>query len=427
MAGAVGTKDVDRVAQPAPMRILLLTQWFDPEPAFKGLAFARALVRRGHEVEVLTGFPNYPGGRLYPGYRVRPVQRELIEGIPVTRVALYPSHDGSAIRRVCNYLSFACAAATMGVYAVRRPEVVYVYHPPATIAVPALMLKALRGVPYVLDVLDLWPDTLAATGMVADTWILRAVGAFCRISYRSAARIVVPTPGFRELLIERGVPAEKIALVYNWSHEPQDCQARPDAPIVKEAGIEGRFNVVFAGNMGRAQALSSVLSSARLVAGRAPQVQFVFVGGGIDVEALKAEAERKALPNVRFLPARSAAEVGALLVAADLLLVHLRDAPLFRITIPSKTQAYMAAARPILMAVRGDAARLVEAAGAGVCVAPEDPEALANAVCELSATNPERLSTMGRRGRAYYLREMSLETGTTRFEAVFRQVARQGV
>jgi len=404
------------------MKILFLTQWFDPEPTFKGLAFARELSARGHEVEVLTGFPNYPSGRLYPGYSVRLRQRESIDGIRVTRVPLYPSHDGSAIRRVLNYASFALTAATVGTYSVQRPDVVYVYHPPATIAFPAIVLKTLRRVPFVLDIQDLWPDTLAATGMVSGRSILNAVAFGCRIAYRSAARIVVLSPGFKRALVDRGVPGEKIEVIYNWCHEPAMSPRQSDAPILSEAGVEGRFNVVFAGTMGRAQGLSSVLHAARLVAAEVPRVQFVFVGGGVEAGALKAEADAMGLTNVRFLPIRPVGEVRPLLAAADVLLVHLRDDPLFSITIPSKTQAYMAAGRPILMAVRGDAANLVKDAGAGVCTTPEDSGALAKAVCELSAVSPERLSAMGERGRAYYHQNLSRETGTARFEAVFRSV-----
>src|SRR6478735_2159975 len=148
------------------MRILLITQWFDPEPTFKGLLFAKELQRLGHEVEVLTGYPNYPGGRIYDGYRIRPFQRSIVEGVPVTRVALYPSHDSSGARRLLNYGSFAVSAALASLVA-RRPDVAYVYHPPGTIALPALALRVLRGVPFVYDVHDLWPETLSSTGMVS--------------------------------------------------------------------------------------------------------------------------------------------------------------------------------------------------------------------------------------------------------------------
>jgi glycosyltransferase involved in cell wall biosynthesis len=405
------------------MKILFLTQWFEPEPVFKGLDFAKELARRGHQVEVLTGFPNYPGGRVYPGYRVRLRQRETMERIPVIRVALYPSHNASAVRRAANYLSFASTAAAVGAFSATRPDVVYVYHPPATIAFPAMVLKALRGVPFVLDIQDLWPDTLAATGMMPNRFILKAVGTFCALAYRSAARVVVLSPGFKKALVDRGVPPGKIEVIYNWCREAAITPPQPDAPILKEAGIAGRFNVVFAGTMGPAQALPVVLSAARLVAEKAPRVQFIFVGGGIEIEALKARAAAMALPNVRFLPVRPAVEVGPLLAAADVLLVHLRDDPLFSITIPSKTQACMAAGRPILMAVRGDAASLVKAAGAGVCVNPGDPDALAAAVCELSGLAPESLTEIGARGRAYYQRHLSLAAGVDRFEALFREVA----
>jgi glycosyltransferase involved in cell wall biosynthesis len=405
------------------VKILLLTQWFDPEPAFKGLAFARELVRRGHEVEVLTGFPNYPGGRVYPGHRISIRRRETMEGIPVTRVALYPSHGQSVIRRVANYTSFALTASSVGLMSVRKPDVTYVYHPPATIALPAMAIKMVRRAPFVLDVQDLWPDTLTATGMVGSKAVLGAVSSFCRLAYRSAARIVVLSPGFKQRLIERGVDPRKVEVIFNWSHQSATAAAERDAPILKEAGIDGRFTVVFAGTMGRAQALSHVLDAASLVAARAPRAQFVFIGGGIERTGLEARARDMALPNVTFLAGRAPAEVAPLLAAADVLLVHLRDDPLFSITIPSKTQAYMAAGRPVLMAVRGDAAALVREAEAGVCVSPEAPEALAAAVCDLSRLPPEALAKMGARGRAYYLKNLSLAAGVDRFEAVFRAAA----
>ena len=141
------------------MRILMLTQWFDPEPAFKGLTFARKLMERGHEVEVLTGFPNYPAGKLYPGYRLRLWQRESVDGISIVRVPLYPSHDRSVVRRAWNYLSFALAATILGPALVGRPDVIYAYHPPGTVGLPALALSRWFSAPVVYDVNDLWPDT----------------------------------------------------------------------------------------------------------------------------------------------------------------------------------------------------------------------------------------------------------------------------
>jgi colanic acid biosynthesis glycosyl transferase WcaI len=406
------------------LRILFLSQWFEPEFPFKGLDFAKELAGRGHHVEVLTGFPNYPDGRVYPGYRVRWRQRETMDGIPITRVALYPSHDRSGIRRAANYLSFAASALTVGAASVARADVVYVYHPPATIAMPAAALKILRGMPFVLDVQDLWPDTLTATGMVNSSAVLRAVGRFCALAYRSAARIVVPSPGFRRALSDRGVPADKVSVIYNWCRRLAIAGPQPDAPILKEAGVDGRFNVVFAGAMGPAQALDSVLDAAAIVHAQAPRVHFIFAGGGVARDALERRAGGMGLGNVTFLSHRPPAEIAPLLAAADVLLVHLRDDPLFSITIPSKTQDAMASGRPILMAVRGDGADLVRAAGAGICVGPEDPAALAAAVCDLSLLPRTALDGMGARGRAYYQDHLSMSAGADRFEALFRDVAR---
>src|SRR5690606_27764828 len=158
------------------VRVLLLTQWFDPEPTFKGLVFARELVRQGFEVEVVTGFPNYPGGKLYPGYRVKLLQREFIDGVHVTRVPLYPSHDHGAIKRVLTYVSFAAALLFYGLFGAKRADVIYAYHPPLTVGIAAALIRFFRRIPVVYDIQDMWPDTLRATGMFSNEKALGVVG-----------------------------------------------------------------------------------------------------------------------------------------------------------------------------------------------------------------------------------------------------------
>lgn len=407
------------------MRILLLSQWFAPEPIFKGLPFAKALKARGHDVQVLTGFPNYPEGKLYPGYRVRPLQRETMEGIPVIRVPLYPSHDASALRRAANYASFALSAAAIGGFAVDPADVMYVYHPPATVALPAMAIGRMRGIPFVYDIQDLWPDTLAATGMMGGGSLLKAVDRWCRWTYGAASRIVVLSPGFKAKLVERGVPPGKIDVIYNWSDESRAAGGPRDEALATDLGFSGRFNVVFAGTMGKAQALDAVLDAAGKVAAKRPGIRFVFVGGGIEVERLRQAAREKRLSNVAFHPRRPFSEIGGVLRLADALLVHLKDDPLFRITIPSKIQSYLFMGRPVLAAVQGDAADLVRAAGAGLCCAPEDSDAIAERAVELFDMPRERREEMGRNGREYYRRELSMAVGVGRFEETFR-AARRG-
>jgi lipopolysaccharide/colanic/teichoic acid biosynthesis glycosyltransferase len=400
------------------MRILLLTQWFEPETTFKGLLFAQELQRRGHEVQVLTGFPNYPGGKVYGGYHIRPMKREFMDGVAVVRVALYPSHDGSALRRLLNYVSFA-GSATVGALLVRRPDVAYVYHPPASVGLPALLLKTIRGVPFVYDVQDLWPDTLAATGMVSDRRIMRAVDLWMRLIYRASAKVAAQSNGFREAIAARGTPPNKIAVIHNWADERIQT-TKPGPARAKELGFAGKFNVVFAGTMGRAQALTTVLDAANLLRVE-PNVRFVLIGGGLEAESLEAETKRRQLGNVIFLEARPSHEIGEILALADVLLVHLKDDPLFAITVPSKTQAYLMAERPMLMGVRGDSAALVKEAEAGIVFEPERPDQLAAAVMALKEMTDEERTRLAVNGSRFYREKLSLHIGVTKFLDTFEE------
>jgi colanic acid biosynthesis glycosyl transferase WcaI len=401
------------------MRILMLTQWFDPEPTFKGLQFALALQARGHSVQILTGFPNYPGGKVYPGYRIRLWQREMMQGIPVLRVFLYPSHSRSAIGRALNYLSFALSASVLGTLLVKPADVAYVYHPPATVGLPALALKYLRRIPFVYDVQDLWPDTLAATGMVNGSLALRLLGRWCQLVYRAAGRIAVLSPGFQQRLSERGVPTTKVRVIYNWTHATQPTA--PDAAL--KDSLAGKFVVLFAGNLGAAQGLDAVLDAAKLTRDRHPEVCFAFVGSGVEEPRLRQRAVAEGLGNVVFLGRRPPEAMGGVYAWASALLVHLRADPLFDITIPSKTQTYLAIGKPILIGGRGDAADLVRAAGAGIVFAPGQAAALAQAVDKLLAMPESARETMGVAGRAYYEAHLSMAAGVQAFEEEFMRAA----
>ncbi|MGO4808529.1 glycosyltransferase family 4 protein [Cupriavidus sp. 2MCAB6] len=401
-------------------RILLLTQWFDPEPTFKGMVFARELVRQGFEVEVLTGFPNYPSGKVYPGYRIRLLQREVIDGVQVTRVPLYPNHDQSAIKRVLNYVSFAASSLIYGLFMAKRADVIYAYHPPLTVGISASLIRLFRRIPVVYDVQDMWPDTLRATGMVRNPRVLNLVSRVCDWVYRRVDHIVVLSPGFKELLVQRSVPAAKIDVIYNWADEA--ALAAPSGRLPNEFPGGERFRILFAGNMGKAQALDSVLDAAALLQARDSRVCFVMLGGGVEVDRLKARAAELQLGNVVFLPPVPMAEVGTVLNAADALLVHLRKDPLFRITIPSKTQAYMTAGKPLLMAVDGDAGDLVARSGAGMATESENPETLSIAAESLAALSAEELQRMGNGAKRFYQDHLALAVGAARFGAIFRRL-----
>lgn len=411
------------------MRVLILTQWYPPEPALLLQELAQSLQELGHEVTVLTGFPNYPSGQLYPGYKVRLRRREMLAGVPVVRVPLYPEHSQSGLRRALNYISFALSATLLGVWGVRRPDVLFVYHPPLTIGLPAYVLSRLWRRPFVYQIQDMWPETLAATGMFSNQRLLGWIGRMAGWIYRKAQSILVISPGFRHNLLAKGAPAEKIHVVSNWVDPSAYYRAEPDPQLAQELGLAGRFNVMFAGNMGEAQGLETVIEAARLLQadwqGRPSQdsPQFALVGDGVALPRLQELAAQYRLNNVRFLGRFPAQEMPRLYALADALLVHLKDDPLFRITIPHKTLAYLGSGKPILAAVAGDVADLVESIGAGVTCPPQDPSALAAAVDALQALSAAERQAMGDRGAMAAQTRFSRARLTSEIELVLQQAA----
>lgn len=409
------------------MRILFITQWFQPEPFINGLHFIKELVNFGHEVQVLTGFPNYPGGRVYDGYRIRLLQRQDMDGVPVIRVPLYPSHDRSGIRRFANYTSFALSASAIGPWVTSRADVAYVYHPPATVCIPACVFRVLRRIPFVYNIQDLWPDELATSKMLRNRFGLWLAERCCRFFYWAATKIVVLSPGFKEELCRRGVPRDKIEVIYNWCADGESNvrSVEKDPALATKLGLTGRFNILFAGNMGEGQALGSVLEAAKIVQEKCPRIQFVLIGSGTEANNLRQKAAGLTLKNVLFLDRRPPSEIGVILSWADVLLVHLSDNALHKITIPSKTQAYMLAGKPILMGVKGDAAELIKTAKAGLTCEPENPKSIAETIQRFEAMPKADLDRMGENGKMFYQQNLSVAIGAKRYEEIFRMAARK--
>ena len=406
------------------MKILLLMQWFDPEPQIKGLAFAKKLRDLGNEVEVLTGFPNYPGGILYQGYSVKLLQIEMIDGIRIMRVPLYPSHDTSPLRRILNYVSFGFSSFLAGLLFVKRPDVIYACGPPVTVGVGAALISFLRRIPLVYDVQDLWPDSLLSTGMFKSTLGAKTIGYVCKWVYVRAAHITVQSPGVRDCLLFRGVPEEKVSVIYNWCDETniKSSLSTKNQLIQSIDDHLGSFNVLFAGNLGKAQDLDTIVEAANLLKNENSAVRIFLLGGGIEVPRLKKNIYIENITNISILPPVPMSEVGKFLASSDALLVHLKDCPLFRITIPAKVQAYMAAGKPILMAVAGDASRLITKSEAGMCSLPSNARSIADAINTLATSHSSLLKKMGENGQAYYWANMSMDVGVQRFLEIFKIV-----
>jgi glycosyltransferase involved in cell wall biosynthesis len=323
--------------------------------------------------------------------------KETIEGVPVVRVALYPEHSRSAIKRIVNFLSFAFSSACLAPFLVSRPDVLFVYHPPLTVGIPAIWLSWFWRAPFVYQIQDMWPETLSATGMLEDRRVLSWVARFARSVYARAAAICVISPGFRSNLLSKGVPGEKIQVISNWVDTTVYQPVEPDPVLAESLGLLGRFNVMFAGNMGEAQGLETVVEAAALLQDL-PDIQFVLVGDGTVEPKLQDMARARGLANVRFLGRHPIGDMPHLYALAAVLLIHLKDDPLFRITIPHKTFTYMASGKPVLAAMAGDAADLVVTSAAGLVCKPGDPAALADTVrrfFELPAADRLRMARNG--------------------------------
>lgn len=398
---------------------MYLTQWFDPEPnIIKGPDFVRSLISAGHHTTVVTGFPNYPTGKIYDGYRVSTLKVDRMDGFDVHRIPLYPSHSHSSIGRAVNYLSFFLSALIYCLIYRKRFDLIYVYHPPITVGLAAAMAKYVTGVPFILEIQDLWPDTVATSGMSGTSRLGSILGRACNLVYRRSAKIIVQSQSMRRLLEERGVPTHKLHTIRNWADKSALVQKGR-----KSAGSTdgtGRTRIVYAGNLGRAQALETAIDAA----GLAQNIDLVLVGDGVDAEALKLRARAQGLTNVFFVPRMPREEVPEYLQEADGLLIHLRKNELFAATIPSKTQYYLALGRPIIAGVDGETANILNESGAAICTPPEDALALASAMQALAASSKEVKAAMACAGRAYYEQNLAFEKGMRATIDVINQVGR---
>lgn len=402
-------------------RLLYLTQWFEPEPTPKGVDFVHAVEHAGYRVKVATGFPNYPGGKVYPGYRIKPWSREKLHGVDLTRLPLYPSHSFSSLGRVANYLSFFLSALGYGLIRGHRFDAVYVYHPPITVGAAAALFCGLWRRPFVLEIQDLWPDSINETGM-ANPRLVRMIDALCGFVYRRAAVIVTQSAGMRMRLIARGVPAGKLCVIRNWTDE---AAAAPPANL--PARVAGdRFTFFYAGNLGRVQSLETAVEAALLAHAVDPRIELVLMGNGIERDALRALIEARAAGIARLLPPVPMKEVAVATAHADALLIHLADRPLFEVTIPSKTQFYLASGKPIVAGLGGEAAELIRASGAGLVAPPENSRALADVMLDMAAKSMSERHAMAASGLAFYTEHLSFERGMREILEVLARVADPG-
>lgn len=388
----------------------------------KSLPLAKKLQSEGHEVEILTGYPNQPTGKLFPGYSMKLFFSENIDGIKINRVPLYINHSKSKIKRVMNYLSFLLSACFFGVWMVKRPQIIYTYHGPATIAIPAIFLKFIYRSKIFYDINDYWPDTLEATGMIKSKFILKLVGAYCAISYKFFDNINAVTNGFKQKLLDVGVPESKITVVYNWSL-PMDSQHSDEFEKYKHI-FEENFTIIYAGNIGLAQSLGVLIEAAiKLKEAKIGRVKMLMLGDGTQKQYLCDEVKKHDLHEyfcfTGFIPALN---VGEFLQAADILLLHLKNDPLFEITLPSKLGSYFSLGKPVLCGVLGESSEIVNATNSGLCFVSDDSADLFNKIILAMSFKKNELERMGGNGKKFYDENISFDIGVKKFVEIFNRM-----
>jgi colanic acid biosynthesis glycosyl transferase WcaI len=399
------------------MKILYVSQYFPPEmgaPAARAVELSRHWAAAGHEVTVLTGFPNHPTGVVPPEYHDkfrRLVAHEQTDGIRVVRTWLLPFPNRKAYERMLNYSSFCASAAATGLF-LSRPDVVIATSPQLLVGLSGWWLARRKRVPFVFEVRDLWPESLAAVGMGGENSLLhRALTSIAGFLYRHSDRIVVVTPAFEDFLFERWrVPREKISVIENGVEtdlfSPQPFTREANTVLKRELNAEGKFVVSYIGTMGMAHGLETIIAAASQLQDANPEIVFLMLGEGAEKERIVALARQRGLNNLRFVDQQPHGRIPAYICASDACLVPLKKTDVFKTVIPTKMLEFMSCARPVILGVDGQARTILEEARAGLVIEPENPDSLVKAIRWLAA-NREMACKLGENGREHIVRKFS--------------------
>lgn len=405
------------------LRILIVSQYFWPEE-MRINDLVKGLVVRGHEVTVLTGLPNYPEGTVFEEFRREPSSFAQYHGARVFRVPMLPRGRRS-LSLILNYASFFLSATTFGAFKLRgeRFDSIFVYAvSPVTVAVPAVIIGRLKKTPVLLWVLDLWPETLSAVGATQSRRVLTLVGNFVSWIYNRADYLLLQSHAFFESVrhyCTRLVEEDRLVYFPSWAEELFEKDPGQSQLLEQDSSS---FTVVFAGNMGESQDFPAILDAAEYLLDRV-QVRWIIVGDGRMHDWVLHEVERRQLTSVQLLGRHPIQEMPALYAAADALLVSLKTNEVFAKTIPGKLQSYLAAGRPILAMIDGEAAEVVNASGGGLACPAGDAQGLAEAVVRMAALSKVEREEMGQRACDFYQCNFAREVLFDRLESLMRQAS----
>ncbi|WP_345992304.1 glycosyltransferase family 4 protein [Chryseobacterium sp. Chry.R1] len=382
------------------MNILIITQYFYPEN-FKSNDLAFELKKKGHDVTVLTGLPNYPEGKIFEGYGVFKNRKQTVNGVKVIRSLLLPRGKGGGIRLFINYYSFAVFASIkaflMGFN--NKFDAIIVHEPsPITQYYPALLMNKIWKTPVYFWVMDLWPESLSIAGGVKNKWILNYYENVIKRFYKNSEKILITSQGFRKSINQKGNFDDKIIYFPNWA-EDTISEGNKDFPI---PSLPDGFKVMFAGNIGEAQDLDNIVKAALELRDK-KDIKFILVGDGRKMPFVKEFIEEHQLQETVFTMGRFPVEaMSSFFYKADVMLVTLKDDPIFNLTVPAKLQAYMSASKPVIAMLNGEGADNVKEADCGFTVSAGDYQSLANTILKASGLSKEVLTQLGENSRRYY-------------------------
>ncbi len=404
------------------MRVLIISQYFYPEQ-FRINDLAVGLEVRGHTITVLTGMPNYPGGRYFPGYSWRGPWSERYRGCTLWRVPLVP-RGSKRWQLALNYLSFAVLASVVIPFLPKKSfDAIFVYEPsPITVGIPAIFLKYWYRAPVFFWVQDLWPESIAAAENFHSSFVIGIIRWIVRWIYRNCHTILVQSEGFIPRIRDFGVPDARIQYFPNWAEEVYQGASGGNESTIP--ALPSGFIVMFAGNIGSAQDFGTVLAAAELLK-RDEDIHFVIVGDGRMKSWVEAEVERRGLSKTFHLYGQHPVEsMPGFFALADVMLVTLKRDLIFSLTIPAKIQSYLACSKAIIASLEGEGARVIQESSSGITVSCEDPPALAHGIRQMSTMGKEQRDAMGRSGYAYYKRSFDRNVLINQLDGILQQAHR---
>lgn len=409
-----------------PLKAVFICQYYPPEQAPIGVMLrelSRDLAENGHQVTVVTGFPNHPSGRVFPGFKRRLFSTSREGGVKVIRCWLHVSPSKTVFRRLLNFISFGISSF-LAVLFFEKPDLILAVSPPLSNGITAMLLKGIKNCRYIFNVQDIYPDAAVNAGVVRDSLLIGFFQKLEKAIYRKARKVTVISEGFKENLIRKGVSSGKVEIIYNWIDASEIVPQPRENEFALKQGLKGKFVVLYSGTIGIISGAEIILECAQKLK-NSPDIVFLMVGEGVVKDRIQIAAAQRGLDNIRMLPFQPREILSQVLSSANLAVLTLQKNR-GKSSVPSKVLGYMAAARPVAASLDqdSDTARFLERAGCGICVPAEDAKALTEAILNLYH-DPNRRLKLGQNGREFLLKYGERKVGTAQYQELMEECVNQ--